>query len=154
MKRRLFIASATGALFAASLPARAETLIVHSPGDGFLNLRTGPGTGYAIIRQMYHGSRVETLEWSGNWVRVRHQSGDVGWAYAQNLRRPASRVRTVFSPGDGYLNLRAGPGTGYGIVLRMYNGEQVELLDGSGKWRYVRHQSGTEGWAYVDYLVR
>jgi uncharacterized protein YraI len=154
MKRRNFLAASAGMLIASSLPARAETLIVNSPGDGYLNLRTGPGTGYAIIRPMYHGSRVETLEWAGNWVRVRHESGDVGWAYGQYLRRPNTRWRSVYSPGDGYLNLRTGPGTKYSIIMRMYNGERVQILDRSGKWRYVRHQSGAEGWAYVDYLVR
>lgn len=153
MQRRIFLAAAAAGLVTARA-ASAETLIVHSPGDGFLNLRTGPGTRYAIIRQMDHGSRVETLEWSGKWVRVRHQSGAVGWAYAEHLRRPASPSRKIYSPRDGFLNLRTGPGTGYGIVMRMYNGERVEILDRSGKWRFVRHQSGAEGWAYVDYLVR
>ncbi|HHS93831.1 MAG TPA: SH3 domain-containing protein [Rhodobacterales bacterium] len=154
MKRRTFVLSATSAFFAASLPAQAETLVVRSPGDGYLNLRTGPGTRYRIIRRMYNGSKVDVLEQAGNWVRVRHQSGDVGWASLKYLKRPNTKWRKVYSPRDGYLNLRRGPGTGYAIIMRMYNGERVKILDRKGKWRYVRHENGAKGWAYVDYLVR
>ena len=60
MNRRLFLTSAAAALVTATT-ARAERLLVNSPGDGFLNLRTGPGSQYNIIRKMYHGSAVETL---------------------------------------------------------------------------------------------
>ena len=53
MRRRAFLATATGfaATFAAGT-AQADVLIVNSPGDGYLNLRTGPGTGFDIIHQM------------------------------------------------------------------------------------------------------
>ena len=152
MRRRTFLAAAA-AFAATARAASAETLVVTSPGDGYLNLRTGPGSKFQIIRRMYHGSTVETLEYSGNWARVRHQSGDVGWAFRQNLSRPISRWLSVYSPSDGYLNLRTGPGTKYQVIMRMYNGEEVEVLETKGKWVRVRHYSGSVGWAYRDYLV-
>ena len=153
MRRRLFLAA--GAAFVATgRAASAETLLVNSPGDGYLNLRTGPGSQYQIIRKMYHGSSVEVLEAAGAWLRVRHQSGAVGWAFGQYLVRPASTSwLTVYSPADGYLNLRSGPGTKYQIIMPMYNGEQVEVLERKGNWARVRHQSGAVGWAYRSYLV-
>ena len=154
MKRRLFLTSAAAALVTATT-ARAERLLVNSPGDGFLNLRTGPGSQYNIIRKMYHGSAVETLEYANGWVRVRHESGAVGWAFAKYLVRPAAtNVRYVYSPNDGYLNLRTGPGTRYQIIRPMYNGEVVTLLERSGGWVRVKHQSGAIGWAFEKYLHR
>lgn len=152
MRRRTFLAS-SAAFFVTATTARAETRIVNSPGDGFLNLRTGPGSNYSIIQQMYHGSSVETLEWSGNWVRVRHQSGATGWASGKYLARPAARWLQVYSPSDGYLNLRTGPGTKYGIIRRMYNYEGVEVLEVQGNWARVRHESGDTGWAHRRYMV-
>ena len=44
------------------------------PGDGCLNLRTGPGTNYQIIMPMYNGEMVEILAACGNWRRVRHKT--------------------------------------------------------------------------------
>jgi uncharacterized protein YgiM (DUF1202 family) len=154
MDRRLFIgATVAAAVFAGA--ARAERLVVNSPGDGFLNLRTGPGSDFDIIRRMTHGTTVETLERAGNWVRVRHQSGAVGWAYAAYLARPAaSNRRYIYSPGDGFLNLRTGPGTQFDILRRMYNGEAVTIHERAGSWVRVQHESGAVGWASEKFLRR
>ncbi|MBU2981486.1 SH3 domain-containing protein [Lentibacter algarum] len=134
--------------------AQAEKLRVYSPGDGFLNLRTGPGSEFSIVRRMGHGTTVDTLERSGNWLRVRHQSGADGWAYIKHFRKvvASTNKRTVSSPGDGYLNLRTGPGTSFAIVREMYNGQTVRILERKGSWARVRHQSGATGWASAKYL--
>lgn len=154
MKRRMFLTVAAAALVTAG-QARAERLLVNSPGDGFLNLRTGPGSQFDIIRKMFHGSAVETLEFANGWVRVRHESGAVGWAFAKYLVRPAAtNVRYVYSANDGFLNLRTGPGTRYQIIRPMYNGEAVTLLERSGGWVRVKHESGAIGWTFEKYLRR
>ncbi|MCB1349419.1 MAG: SH3 domain-containing protein [Maritimibacter sp.] len=154
MNRRAFLARAT-ALGAMSLagPASADALVVNSPGDGYLNLRTGPGTGFDIVFAMPHGSQVYTLEWSGPWVRVRHETGRTGWCAADFLARIGPERLTVHSALDGFLNLRTGPGTGYAIILQMHNDDRVEVLGGSGNWRQVRHESGAVGWAHRRYLI-
>ncbi|PWJ20350.1 SH3 domain-containing protein [Jannaschia seohaensis] len=58
----------------------APTLTV-APGTGWLNLRAAPGTDAAILRRMYPGDRVEALAREGEWLRIRHVSGAVGWAH-------------------------------------------------------------------------
>ncbi len=144
-------------LIAAAAPALAETRIVNSPGDGFLNLRTGPGSEFQVVRRMGHGSAVEVLEVKGNWARVRHEfSGAQGWAFRKHLVLDSrgSAVREVWSPGDGFLNLRSGPGTDFHVLRKMFNGERVEILERKGNWVRVRHQSGTRGWTYEKYLKR
>lgn len=138
-------------------PGRAaDVRYVYSPNDGYLNLRTGPGTRFDIIREMYNGDRVRVVEHSGSWVRVVHESGARGWASAKFLvRRGVTRpggTRYVYSPNDGYLNLRSGPGTRYRVVREMYNGEYVEILERSGNWVRVRHESGATGWASARFL--
>jgi len=156
MRRRTFLA-ATAAFVVLGQAAEAQTLVINSPGDGFLNLRTGPGSQYAVIRKMYHGSTVEVLEDPGGaWLRVRHQSGAVGWAFRQYLVRPAGQQgawRRVYSPSDGFLNLRTGPGTQFAIIMPMYNGERVRILERKGNWVRVEHETGAVGWAYRAYLV-
>ena len=143
-------------LLAAFAPSAlwADLRIVHSPGDGFLNLRTGPGSQFANILEMDHGSTVDVLDVVGKWARVRHASGAEGWAFLDHTRPyPKSTRAIVVSPGDGFLNLRTGPGTGFSIVTRMYNGEWVEVLERQGSWARVRHVSGFEGWASLRYLA-
>lgn len=138
------------------LQLHAERMAVYAPGDGFLNLRTGPGTRFAVLRRMGHGSLVNTLELSGSWARVEHETGAVGWAHRRYMvpvsTPPAQRI--VHSPGDGFLNLRTGPGTRYAVVRRMYNGSRVQVLESAGSWVRVRHDSGDTGWAHGRYLRR
>ncbi len=64
-----------------------------------------------------------------------------------------AETRSVYSPNDGYLNLRTGPGAQFRIVQKMYNGSKVEVLEYNGKWRRVRHESGSVGWAHGRWLV-
>ena len=101
MIRRAFLATAI--VYVASLavsPAQAEGLVINAPGSGFLDLRTGPGSGFETIFAMPHGSTVHTLEWSGPWVRVRHETGRTGWCAAQNLARSGASALSVQTVGD------------------------------------------------------
>ncbi|CUH76132.1 SH3 domain-containing protein [Tropicibacter naphthalenivorans] len=150
-------------LFASA--ASATTLWVNAPKDGFLNLRTGPSTGYHVIQKMPHASRVEVLRAPGKWVKLRAASGRVGWAHSGWLspQRPhvkpdthtAQGVRFVDAPRHAGLNLRSGPGTGYTVVKLMRDGARVEVLGRKGQWLLVRHaRSGHVGYAHRAYLSK
>ena len=138
--------------------ALAETRMVNSPGDGYLNLRTGPGSNFEIVRRMAHGSHVDVLETKGSWSRIHHQvSGAEGWAFRKYLanEKSSSTLRRVHSPNDGYLNLRSGPGSDFKILRRMYHGDQVDALERNGNWvRVYHHNTGAKGWAFGTYLRR
>ncbi|MCA9931358.1 MAG: SH3 domain-containing protein [Anaerolineales bacterium] len=53
------------------------------------------------------------------------------------------------------LNLRTGPGIGYGVVTVVYQGHTVTLLgrNSSSSWVKVRTSAGQEGWMNVQYLT-
>ena len=51
------------------------------------------------------------------------------------------------------LRVRSGPGTGYGILHTLYNGNRVSLLGGSGGWYHVLLTDGTSGWVSGDYIA-
>ncbi len=44
-----------------------------------VNIRSGPGTRYKVVGKAYYGVVFETLEQSNGWIKVRHESGLVGW---------------------------------------------------------------------------
>lgn len=71
---------------------RGDWQFVDAPEHGSLNLRRGPGSGYAIITSMAHGSSVEVLRRHGNWRKLRHESGHVGWAHGAYISRHPSPV--------------------------------------------------------------
>ena len=68
----------------------------HANGNGFLAVRTGPGTGFNQIGELYLGDEVSVWDRQGNWLHVYCMSGQClnplwgsptpqGWAYAKYL---------------------------------------------------------------------
>jgi curli biogenesis system outer membrane secretion channel CsgG len=69
-----------------SASAGGETVTVKPAS---LNVRTGPGTNYAIVTGIRGGDRLSVLEQSGGWIRVRTDSGKEGWV-SKNFTIPAN----------------------------------------------------------------
>lgn len=58
-----------------------------------VNMRTGPGTQYDVIRELQTGEQVEYLKRSGKWAKVK--SGDTeGYVFAKYLTRSISRAKS------------------------------------------------------------
>ena len=51
------------------------------------------------------------------------------------------------------VNVRSGPGTGYGVIDTIRRGEQVDVQQCSGSWCYVSKR-GPDGWVSASYLER
>ncbi|ODT74158.1 MAG: hypothetical protein ABS76_37645 [Pelagibacterium sp. SCN 64-44] len=51
----------------------------------------------------------------------------------------------------GNVNVRSGPGTGYGVVDTLRRGEQVDVQYCRGSWCFVEKR-GPDGWVSANYL--
>ncbi|MCK0166955.1 SH3 domain-containing protein [Jannaschia sp. S6380] len=67
--------------------ATGDPLFVALPGGGHLNLRAGAGTGHPILRRIYAGDRLVPLGRQGDWIRVRHATGAIGWVHGAYVSR-------------------------------------------------------------------
>jgi uncharacterized protein YraI len=98
-----------------------------------LNVRSGPGTGYSILGQVYQDQvYIRTAE-QGGWSRIWY-AGNAGWCYTGYMARltGVSAIRVTTST----LNVRTGPGTGYPIAGQIY---QDQL------YFWTQHE-GLNGW--------
>jgi len=70
------------------------------------------------------------------------------------LLASSSMAQTYFvhETSDGFLNLRAGPGTSRKIIARLFPGDAVEYLEERGSWLPVRLHNGEVGWASEQFL--
>lgn len=133
----------------------ADTRVIHSPNDGFLNLRSGPGVEFRLLGRMIDGTSAEVTGRNGNWLRLRHETGAVGWGHSDYLRPKQlerGMMHFVNSPKDGYLNLRRGPGENFGIKKKMLHASAVTVLARKGNWIKIADDKGVRGWAYSAYL--
>ena len=82
-----------------------------SAPNGHLNMRTGPGTGYAVRLRLDHGLALTVIAKQGSWRKVQLSGSRTGWVHGNYLsqnpvvRQPAPRrnvapprPRTVHAP--------------------------------------------------------
>jgi hypothetical protein len=78
---RLLLPSLAMLLFLAC-PAGADYVGGLDPeGDGYLALRTGPGTGFNEMQRLLPGTILSVKERRGKWRRVQLEDGTIGWAF-------------------------------------------------------------------------
>lgn len=65
----------------------------------------------------------------------------------------AGTVAAMAAPAiaTGNVNVRSGPGTGYGVVDTLRRGERVDIQHCRGSWCYVEKR-GPDGWVSANYL--
>ena len=144
---------------------------------GALNIRSGPGSGYNVIATLTQGQPVALLGRTATtgWAQVRIYNGAVGWANAAYLNAnvafgslPVVNVASAPPPGPApapapaaatgtvkasSLNVRHGPGLGYGVVTGVYWGQQVTVHGRSADGGWLKISVGNvTGWASSHYI--
>jgi uncharacterized protein YraI len=116
-----------------------------------LNLRSGPGLGYAVLLVMPAGAGVDvTGDPDGGFYPVTYGGTD-GWASGDYLSFGGGGGSGSATTTD-FLNLRAGPSLDAAVLTVMPPGVAVTLTGGSsGDFVSVTY-GGLDGWSALAYL--
>lgn len=125
-------------------PVNSST--VYRTTASTLNMRSGPGTNYAVTAKIKRGTGCTILDSKGNWRKVKTFGGQVGWVSANYLTKQATARVTASA-----LNVRKGPGTNSAILGSFKRGTKVTVLYTSGNWAYVTTKRLT-GYVSLTYL--
>ena len=125
--------------------------MVSTKGDE-INMRSGPGTNYAVLYKLGAGMPLDVVKQSGEWLNVRDYEGDSGWVHKVTVNSAPHVIVKVSKNSTTQINVRSGPGTGNRIVAKAYGGVVFKVLEKKGKWVHVEHQEGTKGWIHDDLL--
>ncbi len=120
------------------LPVAAE-MALRANVD--VNVRTGPGTGYAVMGVARAGQGYAGISSSNGWWKI-CWDGRTGWTSGSlwSVVSGQSGVKVAVSS----ANVRSGPGTGYAIVGHAYAG-QVYRYDSYNGW-YRIWFGGAQRW--------
>ena len=120
-------------------------------GNG-LNIRSGPGKGYASVGNYAAGTRVNILEQvtvgGATWGCTNKGWISLGYVYVDGTRTEDSCYGSV--TGEN-VNIRSGPGTGYASVGHLYYGEEVEIL-AQFEFDGIYWGCMSDGWVCMDYV--
>lgn len=126
-----------------------------------LNLREGPGSGFAVVRSLTRDTVVTVLQEQGEWWRVRLDDGTTGWVAAKYVALQAAEgtgggqtpagegaapgAKPAARPAPGAPQ-GGGGGSALGPVLKW--GCLAGAVVAGGLW-YSEHSSGND--AYDEY---
>ena len=130
-------------------------------GNG-LNIRSGPGTGYAAVGSLAKGDRVSILEqftygnttWGctkNGWISMDFVDVDGGSSANTNTNTGSgttSQAGTIMGNG---VNIRSGPGTNYNTVGSLNKGDKVTITNTQSSGGYVWGKIA-QGWVCLDYV--
>lgn len=153
MRERIVRPLAAGALCVCALIVGAKAdCIGGAETTTAVNLRTGAGTGNAIIATVGEGTAliVEADTGSG-WYKVNYD-GEIGYMSADYLSFSETMDLTAQGWVDGSdVRMRAAAGTDSEIVRVTTYGESVEILGVDGEW-YKVSAGGKTGYIRGDYV--
>ena len=148
----------------ASTGTQTPPATVYCANGGSLNVRRGPGTGYAAFYQIPNGATVNVLERGSKWCQISYDSTVTGYVMTSFLRfsqdtpvvtpSPDTSMETAYvSCADGgSLNLRQRPVSGGKILTRVPNGTQLRVTRVDGKWCYTTY-NGQAGYVMSKFLT-
>lgn len=146
-----------------SKPDTSNAVKITVTGD-FVNIRKGPGTGYAVTGTVSAGKQMtvtETAEGSGyrwgkfdgGWICLKYTNYDSVANGDQKEDKPSDPKETVKGTiqVDSSLRVRSGAGTSYSIVAYLSSGTRVEILEqttvSGTAWGKI-----DKGWICMDYV--
>lgn len=147
--------------------AQAQAGSIATVNTPKLNIRNGPGAGYAVLGTVSQGSTITLLgrNADSSWAFIRTASLLEGWSSTLFLTTtiqlsslPVLGTGTTVEPTAsvivGSLNVRSGPGTNYPVLLTVGTGHVMSMLgrNNDGSWVMVR-VNGVVGWVNESSIV-
>ncbi|WP_302334265.1 C40 family peptidase [uncultured Romboutsia sp.] len=125
-----------------------------------LNVRSGPSTSYGITTKLYKGDKVEILETSNGWHKIKESNGKIGWVSGDYIKVSSgstsqpSTSTTKATVTATSLNVRSGAGTSYSVITKLPKGTVVDVLESaSNGWKKIKTSGGTTGSVSGEYLT-
>lgn len=114
-----------------------------------LNVRSGPGTSYALLGTVSLDQRYVALAAGGGWLRIQYDDR-TGWIHGGY----ASRITGVTSVivNTDVLNVRTGPGTTYAVAGTVSRGRQFIRSAAAGSWQKIFWRGGAY-WVLGTYVT-
>ena len=75
--------SAWNKLVGVEVKAQVSKIEILSTPNGFLNVRSGPGTNFSIVSKVNPGQTLSLIEEKGAWFKIIYESSKEGWISSQ-----------------------------------------------------------------------
>ena len=154
IKKNLFMSIAVTSAVLAINSSEASAAQIGVVNTSALNVRSGAGTNHSIIGKLYKGDKVDILDSSNDWYKVKLSNGKIGWASSQYIEtNHSANSQNNGTVNTSALNVRQGAGTNYSIIGKLYKGDVVNILSFSNGWYKIKLSNGSTGWVSSQYIT-
>ena len=108
-----------------------------------MNVRSGPGTSYSVVRKLPLGTSITLYEEKNGWARISSNEW-ISMQYVKKIKALPYTAKTTLSE----LNVRAGAGTNFAVSRKVPMGTEVKILEEKNGWARI---SDTE-WVMMKYI--
>lgn len=140
----LLVAGATCVLL--STPLLAADYVSTKKDD--VNIRTGPSTDSPVSMELFAGYPLKVESKKGDWMKVSDYEKDTGWIHSSMV----VSNKNVIVAATKSANMRSTPDTKASVVADIERGVVLSVVSVKGKWKQVKHSSGTVGWVHETLL--
>lgn len=122
-----------------------------------VNLRSGPGTSYAVVQLVYENSEVTVTDTSDpEWYKIKLSDGTTGYISSEYLSEISTESGGTYTvTADGGVNMRSGPSTSSSVIVTLANGSTVTLIEKTNsEWFKVKTSGGQTGYVNSQYLTK
>ncbi len=149
-----------------ALAAVGEKVKVNAPSA--VNMRSGAGTGYALLGTIPAGTILTVKEVADGWYRITYDGQD-GWftsrygeKYTETATPPTEQTQPsgTITAGDQVkitatiaVNMRSGAATSYSVVGTIPKGKIVTVTEASNGW-FRAEYNGKTGWFVGRYCEK
>ncbi len=126
-----------------SNPPKTGTAQAGTVTGGGVNVRKGPGSGYAKVAALSSGAKLKIWGQSGNWYFVTTASGKDGWISKTYVKPTYSATTTA------RVNFRQS--VNGQLIKTLAAGTKVTVYAINGSWSKIK-VGATTGWVYSRYL--
>jgi len=153
-----------------TIAGSSEVATIKTPNNSAMNMRSGPGKQYAVVRQYPGDEYVMVLAKGKEWWYV-SVDGDTGYMSSDFLSEglKTSRDQAATSGGgvssNSYavvsnprstqaLNLRQFPSTASAVLRKLYNGDELWVDEHGSEWCAVTvKETGLSGYVMTKYIT-
>ena len=135
-----------------------------------LNVRTGPGTNYAVIGSVKKGQKYVPFEsgQNGAWGKIKLSNGKTGWVsmtYMKSLDTCTTQDNSSQTKEENWtgvvtassLNVRYDAGTKYSVKASLPKGTEVEVKYEKNGWYRIEYKKGGRfdfGYVSKQYIAK
>lgn len=126
-------------------------------GNGYtnddVNMRSGAGPGYSVLRVLSAGTTVELFDAYANNYRLIRHGGQYGWVSIDFINPGGSGQQPGYLVTTANLNMRSGPSLSAAVLKVVPAGAQVARGDQvTNGFRAITY-AGVSGWASTAFLT-